>query len=256
MVEKSHSKANEYSDVMIVRTQREAVCRCEKLFCGLCELCVIMSTVSRESAWFAKRGKMKVLLIGASGTIGKRIQERFAGKHEVVRAGRAGTDVTVDITDAGSIEKMYRTVERVDSVICAAGPAKFGAFSELSEDDFYVGIRGKLMGQVNLVRVGAGYVNDGGSFTLTTGILADDPIVGSTAVALVNGAVNSFVIAAAAELPRGLRVNAVCPTVVEDSAEAYGDFFAGFDPAPMQRVVNGYVRSVEGRISGRVIRIY
>ena len=94
------------------------------------------------------------------------------------------------------------------------------------------------------------------SFTLTTGILAEDPIVGSAALSLVNGGVNSFVLAAAQELPRGQRINAVCPTVVEDSAEAYGDIFAGFEAVSMNRVVNGYVRSVEGRITGRVIRIY
>ena len=199
---------------------------------------------------------MKIILIGASGTIGKRIYDTFSKKHEVVRASRSGADVAVDITEPASIEKMYETVEDIDAVICAAGPAKFGAFDELTEEDFYVGIRGKMMGQVNLVRIGQKYLNDNGSFTLTTGILADDPIVGSSAVSLVNGGVNSFVLAAAQELSRGQRINVVCPTVVEDSAEMYADFFAGFEPAPMERVVNGYVRSVEGKISGRIIRIY
>jgi NAD(P)-dependent dehydrogenase (short-subunit alcohol dehydrogenase family) len=199
---------------------------------------------------------MKVILVGASGTIGKRIYDTFSTKHEVVRASRSGADVAVDITDAASIEKMYETVGNVDAVICAAGPAKFGALADLTEDDFYVGIRGKMMGQVNLVRIGEKYVNDAGSFTLTTGILSDDPILGSAAVSLVNGAVNSFAMAAALELARGLRINVVCPTVVEDSAEAYAGFFPGFDPAPMVRVVNGYVRSVETHITGRIIRIY
>jgi NAD(P)-dependent dehydrogenase (short-subunit alcohol dehydrogenase family) len=199
---------------------------------------------------------MKILLIGASGTIGKRIYDRFAKKHDIVRASRTGADVEVDITDAASIEKMYRSAENIDAVICAAGPAKFGFFAELSEDDFYVGIRGKMMGQVNLVRIGQNYANDGASFTLTTGILADDPVVGSSGLSLVNGAVNSFATAAALELPRNQRINVVCPTVVEDSAGAYADFFPGFDPAPMDKVVNGYVRSVETKITGRIIRIY
>lgn len=199
---------------------------------------------------------MKILLIGASGTIGTRIHETLSRKHEVVQASRKGFDVTVDITDVNSIEKMYQEVENIDAVVCAAGPATFGLLAALSEEDFYVGIRGKLMGQVNLVRIGQKYLKDNGSFTLTTGILADDPIEGSTAVSLVNGGLNSFVIAAAQELKRGLRINVVCPTVVEDSAEAYADFFPGFEPASMSRVVNGYVRSVEGLITGRVIRIY
>jgi NAD(P)-dependent dehydrogenase (short-subunit alcohol dehydrogenase family) len=151
---------------------------------------------------------------------------------------------------------MYQSVDNIDALVCAAGPAKFGAFDELTEEDFYVGIRGKMMGQVDLVRIGQKYINDGGSFTLTTGILAEDPIVGSAAVSLVNGGVNSFVIAAALELPRNQRINVVCPTVVEDSAEAYADYFPGFDPASMERVVNGYVRCVETRITGRIIRVY
>lgn len=199
---------------------------------------------------------MKIVLIGASGTIGKRIYDVFSKKHEVVRASRSRADVEVDITDAVSIEDMFHAVKGVDAVVCAAGPAKFGAFGELTEEDFYVGIRGKMMGQVNLVRIGQNYVNDGGSFTLTTGILADDPVAGSSGLALVNGAINSFTLAAALELSRGLRINTVCPTLVADSAEAYADFFPGFDPAPMERVVNGYVRSVETKVTGRVIRIY
>lgn len=199
---------------------------------------------------------MKIILIGASGTIGKRIHDRFAKKHEIVQASRSGGDTAVDITDATSIQKMYESVKGIDAVICAAGPAKFGAFSELTEEDFYVGIRGKMMGQVNLVRIGQKYLNDGGSFTLTTGILADEPVFGSVSLSLVNGAVNSFAKAAAQELPRGMRVNVVCPTVVEDSADAYADFFPGFDPVSMDRVVNGYVRCVETRITGEIIRIY
>ena len=199
---------------------------------------------------------MKILLIGASGTIGKRIHDRFAKKHEVIQASRSGGDISVDITDAASIQKMYEAVENIDAVICAAGPAKFGAFSEQTEEDFYVGIRGKMMGQVNLVRIGQKYLNDGGSFTLTTGILADEPVFGSVSLALVNGGVNSFVKAAAQELPRGQRINVVSPTVVEDSADNYEDFFPGYVPVSMDRVVSGYVRSVETRMTGEIIRIY
>lgn len=183
---------------------------------------------------------MKILLIGASGTIGKRVFDELSKKHHVVKASREGEDGKVDITSADSIEQMYKSVKNIDAVVCVAGPAKFAPFGELSEQDFYVGIRGKMMGQVNLVRIGQNYLNDNGSFTLTTGILADDPIVGSAAVSLVNGGVNSFVLAAAQELRRGMRINVLCPTLVEDSADSYGDWFAGFTPATMDRVVNGY----------------
>ena len=199
---------------------------------------------------------MKIILIGASGTIGRRIYETLSNKHEIVRASRSGGDVEVDIETAESIEQMYKSVSDVDAVICAAGGAKFGLFRDLTEDDFYLGIRSKMMGQVNLVRIGQNYVSDGGSFTLTTGVLADDPIAGSSAVTLLNAGLNGFVAAAAQELARGLRVNAVSPTIVEDSVDAYGDAFAGFDPAPMGRVVNGYLRCLTGNFTGRVIRVY
>jgi len=199
---------------------------------------------------------MKILLIGASGTIGKRIYDTLSKKHKVVQASRSGADLAVDVTSAESIENMYKAVGGIDAVVCAAGPAKFAPFAEMTEEDIYVGIRGKMMGQVNLVRIGQKYVNDNGSFALTTGILADEPIAGSAAVSLVNGAVNSFALAAAQELPRGQRINVVCPTVVADSADIYADFFPGFDPAPMDRVVNGYIRSIETLMTGRIIKIY
>jgi NAD(P)-dependent dehydrogenase (short-subunit alcohol dehydrogenase family) len=213
------------------------------------------SFVSRQSRKDAEKS-MKILLIGASGTIGSRIYEAVSDKHEIIRTSRSGDDVEVDITSANSIERMYKSVKDIDAVICAAGPAKFGLFRDLTEDDFYVGLRGKMMGQVNLVRIGQNYINDGGSFTLTTGILAEDPVVGSTAVTLLNAGLNGFVAAAAQELGRGLRVNAVSPTIVEDSVDAYGDTFAGFDPASMERVVNAYIRCITGKFTGRVVRVY
>jgi NAD(P)-dependent dehydrogenase (short-subunit alcohol dehydrogenase family) len=199
---------------------------------------------------------MRILIIGASGTIGRRICDELSKKHEIIKASRSGADVEVDITSAESIEAMFKKIENIDHCICAAGPAKFAALDVITEEDFYVGIRGKMMGQINLVRIGQKYLNDGGAFTLTTGILADDPIKGGAAISMVNGAVNSFALAAAQELPRGLRINVVCPNVVEDSVEFYGDVFAGFNAASMNRVVNGYVRSVEGLITGRIIKIY
>lgn len=198
---------------------------------------------------------MKIVIIGASGTIGRLLKDEFLKKAEVVSAGRNGADVSVDMIDAASIAAMYETVKDIDAVVCVAGPVKFGALSELSEEDHFIGLRGKLMGQVNLVRLGLDHLNDGGSFTLTTGILADDPVPGSSSLALVNGAVNSFAMAAALEMPRGLRVNVVAPTVVADAAEKYADVFPGYHPVPMNQVVGGYVRSVYGKTNGRIFRI-
>jgi len=199
---------------------------------------------------------MKILVIGGNGTIGKKVSNHFSKKHKVVIAGRNSGDVNVDITDSSSIKSMFEAVGNVDAVVSIAGEAKWAKFDEMAEQDFYVGIKSKLMGQVNLVRIGKDYINAGGSFTLTTGILADDPVVLTTSAAMVNGAIHSFVKAVALELQNGIRINVVSSGVVEDAAEKYESYFPGLNPIPMKKVINGYVKSVEGRINGEIIRMY
>ena len=199
---------------------------------------------------------MKLLIIGGTGTIGRRVAAHFAKKHQVIVAGRNTGDVTVDIADSQSIQAMFESVGPLDAVICIAGEAKWATFESLTEEDYCIGLRSKLMGQVNLVRIGKDYVNPGGSFTLTTGILADDPVLHTTSAALVNGAIHSFVKAASLELKKGIRINVVSPGLVEDAVERYEAYFPGHNPIPMPKVINGYVRSVEGRRTGQIIRIY
>ena len=199
---------------------------------------------------------MKILIVGGTGTIGKKVSAHFSKKHDVTIAGRNSGDVTVDIDSSQSIEAMYEAVGKVDAVVCIAGEAKWAAFDSLTEEDFYIGLRSKLMGQVNLVRIGREYLNPGGSFTLTTGILADHPVLLTTSAAMVNGGIHSFVRAAALELRDGLRINVVSPGLVEDAVDRYEAYFPGANPIPMAKVVNAYVRSVEGRETGQVITVY
>lgn len=199
---------------------------------------------------------MKILIVGGNGTIGKKVSGHLSKKHEVVIAGRSSGDVTVDITDSKSIEAMFASVGQVDAVVCIAGEAKWDAFETLTEEDFYIGLRSKLMGQVNLVRIGRQYVNPGGSFTLTTGILADHPVVMTTSAAMVNGGIHSFVKAASLELKNSQRINVVSSGLVEDAVEKYEAYFPGHNPIPMHKVVNGYVKGVEGADTGQVIRMY
>lgn len=200
---------------------------------------------------------MKILVVGgASGTIGKTVAQHLAKKHEVITAGRNSGDVTVNIESSESIKEMYEKTGKLDAVVSCVGAAKWGPFEELSEEDYYVGIKSKLMGQVNLVRIGLDFVNTGASFTLTTGVLADDPVKGSTNSAMVNNAIHGFVRAVSQELKNGLRINAVAPGLVEDSAERLGDAFPGHIPVSMEKVAAGYVRSVEGWRSGEIIRVY
>ena len=199
---------------------------------------------------------MRILIIGGMGTIGKKVAKHFSQKHEVLIGGRSSGDVQVDIADSKSIEQMFSNIGPVDALISIAGEAKWAPFESLSEEDFYIGLKSKLMGQVNLVRIGKAYLTPGGSITLTTGILADDPVINTTSAAMVNGGIHSFVKAVSLELEKGIRINVVASGMVEDAYEKYKDFFPGHNPIPMNRVVNGYVRSVEGKGNGEVIRIY
>ena len=199
---------------------------------------------------------MRILIVGGAGTIGRKLAEHFRLDHDVIVGGRSSGDVVVDITKSNSIERMFRETGNVDAIISVAGEAKWAPFDTLSEDDFYIGLRSKLMGQVNMVRIGRNYLNPNGSFTLSTGILADDPVLQTTSAAMVNGGIHSFAQAAALELKNGNRINVVSLGVVQDSYEKYKDYFPGHNPIPMNKVVNAYVRSVLGKANGQIIRIY
>ena len=198
---------------------------------------------------------MKILIVGGNGTIGKTVVKRFSELHDVIIAGRNSGDVTVDIASSESISEMFKKVGNVDAIVNIAGDAKWDTFDNLSEDDFYIGIKSKLMGQVNLVRIGKSFLNEKGSITLTTGILADEPVDMTTSAAMVNGGIQSFVKAVSLELEKGIRINVVSADLVEDAYEKYKDYFPGNTPVPMNKVVDGYVKSVMGKINGEIIRI-
>ncbi len=199
---------------------------------------------------------MKILIIGGTGTIGKEVVDYFSINHEVIIANRTSKDYPVDISEASSIKKLFLKIGKCDAIICVAGEAKWGQFKDLSEEDFYVGIQSKLMGQVNLVQIGQEFLFPNGSLTLTTGILADDPVVQTTSAAMVNGGIHSFVKAAALELENGIRLNVVSTGVVENAYKKYQSYFPGHTPIPMQKMLRGYIRSVEGKSNGQIIRIY
>lgn len=195
---------------------------------------------------------MRILIVGGTGTIGQSVVSELSLRHEVISAGLHHGEVRVDIADKNSIEKMFQNVGKIDAVISTTGKVHFGALPEITEEQYAVGLNNKLMGQVNLVCVGLSYVNDEGSFTLTSGILNRDPIRLGSSAAMVNGAIDGFVKAAAIEMPRGMRINAVSPTVVTESMEQYVEFFRGFVSVPAAIVAQAYVKSVEGAQSGQI----
>lgn len=198
---------------------------------------------------------MRIIIIGATGTLGSKITEEFGNRHEVIRVGSKSGDAQMDITSSDSIRSFYKSIGKFDAVVSATGKGHFGSFDSMTEEDFYVGIRSKMMGQINLVMINKDFISDNGSFTLTSGILHGDPVRGGVGLSTVNGALNSFGKAAALEMKRGVRLNVVSPGLVVDSVKELGTAFPGHVPVSMDRMVSGYVKSVEGIINGQIIEI-
>jgi NAD(P)-dependent dehydrogenase (short-subunit alcohol dehydrogenase family) len=193
---------------------------------------------------------MRILIVGTTGTIGREITRALAERHEIIAVNRR-SGITVDIGDPDSIRRMYTEAGKIDGVIVAAGQAAFEPLDRLTDADFELSLKSKLMGQVNVVRFGLNAIRDGGSFTLTSGVLAQQPMPGSAAISLVNAGIEGFVRAAALELPRGLRINVVSPGWVSETLAAMGQ-----DPSkgiPAAEVAKAYVRSIEGNETGTTI---
>jgi NAD(P)-dependent dehydrogenase (short-subunit alcohol dehydrogenase family) len=199
---------------------------------------------------------MKVLVVGASGTIGKLITKELAPRHEIVEAGKSSGQHQVDITSEASVRALFEKVGKVDAIIAVAGNVHWGALKDMTAEQFRLGLDEKLMGQVNLTRVGQHYLNDGGSITLTSGSLSDDPHVGGAAFTTVNAAVDGFVRGAAVELTRDCRINAVSPNVLEESWAVYGAGVPGTTPVPGAKVALAYRKSVEGHQTGQTYRVW
>lgn len=198
---------------------------------------------------------MKIIIVGASGTMGKHLTTAFSKEHEVITAASEGCDIQVDITSTESIENMYKQVGAFDALISTAGPTYVGPWKKLTDKEFRQGVEGKMMGQINLVLIGQNYINPKGSFTLITGALSHDPQKNFANASAANGAVEGFVRAAAIELENGIRINAVSPTVIENSPQ-YFPYFPGDIPVTMQQLEFGFRKSVFGANTGQVIKPY
>lgn len=199
---------------------------------------------------------MKILIVGASGTIGQAVVNELAQRHAVIRVGRSQGDDTVDIDDRASIEALFERIGKLDAIVSTTGNVTFAPLLDMTPEQLAVGLNSKLMGQVNLALIGQKYLNDGGSITLVSGILSADPIRFGASASMVNGAIDAFVRAAAIELPRGLRINSVSPNVVQESMPGYAPYFRGFQAVPAARVALAFSKSVEGAQTGQVYTVY
>ncbi|MEM9916516.1 MAG: short chain dehydrogenase [Bacteroidota bacterium] len=198
---------------------------------------------------------MNVLLIGATGTIGSKLYEALREEHTVFPASRNSKEFPIDITKPDSVLQALQALPLLDAIINMAGHATWKPFNELTEEDFYTGIRSKLMGQVNLIRLAKDHLEPKGSITLTTGILADFYEPGAAGLALVNGGIHSFVQAAAPELDNGLRLNVVAPGALEGTI-VEGKLFAQHRPVSFESVIDVYKRALFGTETGQVFKIY
>lgn len=195
---------------------------------------------------------MKIIIIGGTGTIGKAIVGELSSRHDIISAGHTNGDVQVDITSKSSIDAMYKKVRNIDAVVLATGRAHFGALVDMGEEEYRIGLNNKLMGQINVVLAGLPHLNECGSFTLTSGILNRDPIRLGSSAAMVNGALDGFVKSAALEMPRGLRINCVSPTVISEAMQSYAPYFRGYKSVAAAEVALAYSKSVEGLQTGQV----
>jgi NAD(P)-dependent dehydrogenase (short-subunit alcohol dehydrogenase family) len=198
---------------------------------------------------------MRILIVGTAGNVGKAAVAELKPRHEVITAGRSSGDVRVDLLDAASIGAMYEKLGKLDAVVACAGHAYYGPLATMNESQFMMGLKDKLMGQVNLVLLGTRYVNDRGSFTLTSGVLDRDPILKGANGATVNAALKGFVTSAAIELERGIRINVVSPGLLQESVKKYEGLFPGHETVSSVRVGLAYAKSVEGAITGQVVII-
>ncbi|MFI7493531.1 short chain dehydrogenase [Kocuria sp. M4R2S49] len=195
----------------------------------------------------------KVLVVGATGLIGQTVADTLAQEHEVVRSSRNDGE-RADMSDPASVRALFERVGPVDAVVSCAGAVPFKPLTGLAAADYEAAVQEKVLGQVNLVTEGLAHVRDGGSFTLISGVLSREPIATGAAASLANGAVESFVMAAATELPRGIRINVVSPSVLAE-AEAYHPFFPGYPQVPAAEVARAYVRSVAGVETGKTFYV-
>lgn len=198
---------------------------------------------------------MKILIIGARGAIGSAVVAALGANNDIITAGSQSGDVRMDIADDQSVSAAFSKIGKLDAVIVTAGKAAFKPLSELTTDDYLFGLQHKLLGQVRVVMFGLSHMYDGGSYTLTSGRTSRCPVFQGSAIAMVNGAIDAYVKAASIEMPRGIRINCVSPTLLDESVEQYGEYYPGWSTVPAQSVATAYVDSVVGARSGYVYEI-
>ena len=195
----------------------------------------------------------KIIVVGATGKLGKEVVEGLEKDYEVIRAGRSGPDLKLDAFDFSSVSEVFASVGPFDGLVSCIGGTPFKTFEELTMEDFATGISTKCLSQLNLAKAAIPFLSENGSITLTSGIIGDEPLLAGACAAAANGALNLCVSTLAAEYAGRFRINIVSPSIIENSVEHYGMIFDGFEPTSEKRIIEAYRRTISAPISGRVL---
>ena len=196
----------------------------------------------------------KIIVVGATGKLGREVVEGLEKDYEVIKASRSGPDLKIDAFDFESVSDVFASVGPFDGLVSCIGSTPFKTFDKLSMEDFATGLSTKCFSQLNLAKAAIPFLSENGSITLTSGIIGDEPILAGSCAAAANGALNMCVSTLAAEYAGKLRINIVSPSIIENSVDYYGMLFDGFEPTSKESIIQAYRRTISAPISGRVLR--
>ena len=197
----------------------------------------------------------KIIVIGATGKLGKVVVEGLQKDYEVIRASRSGPDLKIDAFDFESVSDVLASIGPFDGLVSCIGGTPFKIFDELTMEDFAAGLSTKCFSQLNLAKAAIPFLLENGSITLTSGIIGDEPIIAGSCAAAANGALNMCVSTLAAEYAGKLRINVVSPSIIENSVDHYGMLFDGFEPTSNQSIIHAYRRTISAPITGQVLSL-
>lgn len=196
--------------------------------------------------------KKKVIVVGSTGVIGKKVVQLLEENYQVITVNRSSGDYRLDMQDANAVEEMFKSVGSFDALIATSGYGKWGSIDEHTIQDYHDGLNSKLMGQVNLVAIGRKYAAQGACFVLTSGILAHTPTIGGISLSMINSAVEAFVRGAALEI-KDMRVDCVSPSFAKETMELMGmDSSTGVPAAEFAKL---YIKAIEGKETGIIYEI-
>ena len=197
----------------------------------------------------------KIIVVGATGKLGRVVVEGLQKDYKVIRAGRSGPDLMIDAFDFESVSDVFASVGPFDGLVSCIGGTPFKTFDELTMEDFASGLSTKCFSQLNLAKEAIPFLRENGSITLTSGIIGDEPIIAGSCAAAANGALNMCVSTLAAEYAGKLRINIVSPSIIENSVDYYGMLFDGFEPTSNESIILAYRRTISAPITGQVLSL-